>query len=376
MNLITPVILMNIILFIITVLLIFAESVLVPHKICKVVINKERVFTTESGASLLSFFTKNKIFIPSACGGKATCGHCKIKVLNGGGPILPTEEVFITQKEKSAGIRLACQVKIKQDIEVYLPEHLFEAKEYQAVVEEISSLTHDIKHFTLKLLEPKTINFKPGQYIQIKVPGTEEFRAYSIASSPRQNDRIELIIRLVHGGLCSTYMHNVLEVGDKVVFTGPFGEFFLREESDKEIICIAGGCGMSPIRSIILYLAELGMPRKVTYFFGARTKKDLFYVEEMTELEKKYPNFKFIPALSEPEPEDKWEGEVGLITQVVERYLDIYMNGRYEIYLSGRYEGAGVLESYLCGPPPMIDAAIKVLTKKGVHIENVYYDKF
>jgi len=356
---------MNLILVIIAVLLAIADYYLVSYKECNIVINKEKVLRVKGGRFLLNYFVENKIYIPSACGGKATCGHCKVKVLSGAGPILPTEEVYIPMSERLSGIRLACQVKVKNDIEIYIPEHLLEAKEYLAVVEKIVSVTHDIKHITLKLLEPPTIKFLPGQYIQIKVPGTEEFRAYSIASPPSQNDKIELLIRLVPGGLCSTYIHKVLEVGDKVFFTGPFGEFFLREDSTKDILCIGGGCGMAPIRSIILHLAEKGMKRKVTFFFGARAKRDLFFTEELKELEKKYPNFKFIPALSEPLPQDKWDGDVGLITQVVEKYIDQI-----------KRDGTPLLEAYLCGPPPMIDAAIKVLSKHGVLQEDILYDKF
>lgn len=371
-----PIILMNLILVIITILLSIADSFLVKYGECKIVINKEKTLSVAGGDHLLNSLVSNKIFIPSACGGKATCGHCKTKVLSGAGSILPTEEVFMSSSEKKQGIRLACQVKIREDIEIYIPEHLLSAQEYTAAVEEITDITHDIKFIKLKLVSPETIKFKPGQYIQLKIPGTDEFRAYSIASSPNRDDSLELTIRLVPGGLCSTYVHRAMDVGDNVIFTGAFGEFSVKEDSEKDIICIAGGCGMAPIRSIILYLAEKNMPRKLMYFFGARTKRDLFYTEELKQIEKKYPNFKYIPALSEPKASDKWDGEVGLITQVVERYLDVYLNGRYEVYLSGRYEGARVLESYLCGPPPMIDAAMKVLAKKGVHMENIYYDKF
>ena len=371
-----PILVINLILVVITVLLAIADYYLIPQGECKIIINKERIIPVESGRPLLSYLVENKIYIPSACGGKATCGHCKVKVLSGAYKILPTEEVFISAQEKTAGIRLACQVKVKNDIEIYLPEHLLEAKEYVGIVEKITSVTHDIKHIIIKLLEPDTINFKPGQYVQLKVPGTEEFRSYSLASSPSQKNKIELTIRLVPGGLCSTYVNKALDVGDKVVFTGPFGEFYLQEESTKDILCIAGGCGMAPIRSIILYLAEQGMKRKVTFFFGARAKRDLFFTEELRYLEKKFSNFKYIPALSEPKAEDKWDGEVGLITQVVEKYIYQIKRDGLEVYLADRFTRALQIEAYLCGPPPMIDAAVKVLTKHGVLQEEIYYEKF
>ncbi|MDP2938911.1 MAG: FAD-binding oxidoreductase [Candidatus Omnitrophota bacterium] len=351
---------MNLILVVIAILLVIAERCLVSYGECKILINKEKILTVQGGNTLLNYFADNKIFIPSACGGKATCGYCKIEVLSGGGNILPTEEVFIPRKEKLKGIRLACQVKVKNDIEVLIDENLLAAKEYNVTVLQIQDFTHDIKYILLRLDEPQKIEFKAGQYVQFKVPETDEFRAYSIASSPLQNGQLELIVRFVPGGLCSTYIHEVLDVNDKIILTGPFGDFYLREDSMRDIVCIGGGCGMAPIRSILLYLKEKGMNRRATYFFGARRSRDLFFTEELFQLEKEFPNFKYIPALSEPKPEDNWHGETGLITQVVERFLN----------------SNGNTEAYLCGPPPMIDASIKILTQKGVKEFHIYYDKF
>jgi Na+-transporting NADH:ubiquinone oxidoreductase subunit F len=327
---------------------------------CSIDINGEKHIGVLGGDNLLSYLNMNKVFIPSACGGKATCGFCKLKVLSGAGKILPTEQVYISKEEQAEGIRLACQVKVKQDVEIFIPEYLLSAEEFALEVLDIKELTHDIKEVKMKILNSKKISFSPGQYIQFKIPGTDEYRAYSVASPPYIDDNIELTIRLVPGGLCSTYVHKGLEKSDKLTFTGPFGDFYLREDTDRDIIAIAGGCGMAPIRSIIYHLAKKGMPRKLFYFFGARTKKDLFYTEELREIERKYPNFKYIPALSEPIRHDKWEGDVGLITQVAEKYIDEKREN----------------EAYLCGPPPMIDAAAKVLTRKGVLPENIYYDKF
>lgn len=351
---------MNAILLVIAVLLIIAERLLVTYGECKIAINKEKILTVNGGDSLLSYFAQNKIFIPSACGGKATCGYCKVEVLSGGGHILPTEEVFIRREDRLKGIRLACQVRVKNDVEVLIAEDLLQAKEYRTRILQITDLTHDIKQVAMQLSEPAEINFKPGQYVQFRIPQADEFRAYSVASSPSQKNVIELIVRRVAGGLCSTYIHEVLDVDDEITITGPYGDFYLREDSSREIVCIGGGCGMAPIRSIILHLAERNMPRKITYFFGARSKKDLFYTEFFKEIENKYPHFKYIPVLSEPRPDDKWTGETGFVTQAVERL--IHSNGN--------------TEGYLCGPPPMIDAAIKVLTKKGVQEIRIYYDKF
>lgn len=350
----------NIIVLVIAVLLLVAERYLVTYGECSVVINGDKTIKVSGGDNLLTYLTENRIFIPSACGGKATCGFCKVKVLSGAGKILPTEEVYITKEETAEGIRLACQVKVKQAVEIFIPEYMLGAEEFESRVLNIEDLTHDIKRVTLKVLDGKVVNFRPGQYIQFKIPGTDEYRAYSVASPPRQKETLDLIIRLVPGGLCSTYVHKALEKDDSVTFTGSFGDFFLREESHKEIIAIGGGCGMAPIRSIVYHLMEKGMPRRLYYFFGARTKKDLFFTEELKEIEKRYPNFKYIPALSEPLRQDRWEGEVGLITQVAEKYID----------------PSKANEAYLCGPPPMIDAAVRLLTKKGVKLQDIHYDKF
>lgn len=356
----TAILIMNAILIVIAILLVIAEKFLVTYGECRITINKEKILAVNGGESLLSYFAQNKIFVPSACGGKATCGYCKVEVLSGGGSILPTEEVFISRNDRLKGVRLACQVKVKNDIEVLISPDLLSAQEFKAKVLKILDLTTDIKHVVLQLKEPSAINFKPGQYVQFKIPETDEFRAYSIASQPSQNSTLELVVRLVPNGMCSSYIHEVLDINDNIALTGPFGDFYLREDSMRDIVCIGGGCGMAPIRSILLHLKERNMPRKVIYFFGARSKKDLFFTEELFSLSKAFPNFKYVPALSEPKPQDNWRGETGLITQVVERTM---------------IEGSST-EAYLCGPPPMIDASIKVLTKKGIEDIYIYYDKF
>jgi Na+-transporting NADH:ubiquinone oxidoreductase subunit F len=344
----------------ISVVLSIAQRVLVDYGECRISINGKTSLKVKGGETLLSYFIANKIFIPSACGGKSTCGFCKTKVLTDLGDLLPTEAVFITKEEKLDGMRLACQVKVKKDIEISFPEYLLATREYRATVVKVERLTHDIKHLGLRLESADGIAFKPGQYVQFKIPGTEEFRAYSIASPPSRGNEIELIVRLVPGGLCSTYIHEILREGSSVVLTGPYGDFYLREDSQKDIICIGGGCGMAPIRSILSRLSEEGMMRKATYFFGARSKKDLFYTEELRELESGFSNFRYVPALSDPKPTDQWDGDVGLITQIVENHVGDASNA----------------EAYLCGPQPMIDASVKVLTAKGMKQENILYDKF
>ena len=273
---------------------------------------------------------------------------------------MPTEEVFIPRQDRLKGVRLACQVKVKNDVEVLISPDLLAAQELKVTVLKIKDLTQDIKHVFLRVDEPSSIKFKAGQYVQFRIPQTDEFRAYSIASNPSQDNAIELIVRLVPGGLCSTYIHDVLDINDQITLTGPFGDFYLREDSTRSIICIGGGCGMAPIRSILMHLAQKNMPRRVMYFFGARSKKDLFFSEELLALQQRFSNFRYVPALSEPKPQDNWEGETGLITQAVERMMPVN----------------GSTEAYLCGPPPMIDASIKVLTQKGVQEIYIYYDKF
>lgn len=350
----------NGILFGTAIILIIAERLLISYGECSIVVNKERKIPVEGGDNLLVYLNDNKIFIPSACGGKATCGFCKVTVKSGAGQILPTEEPFINKKERGEGVRLACQVKVKGKVDIQIPEFMLSAEEFESVAEKVVDVTPDTRWIILKILGGKTINFKPGQYIQIKIPGTDEFRAYSIASPPYITDKVHLTIRLVPGGLCSTFVHKALEEGDHVTFTGSFGDFFLQEDSTKEIVCIGGGCGMAPIRSIVQYLAKHGMPRKCWYFFGARSKRDLFFTEELRDIEVKFPNFKYVPALSEPKAGDHWEGDVGLITHVVEKYLD----------------AEAEKEAYLCGPPPMIDAAMHVLPPKNIKPESIYFDKF
>ncbi|MDY0023545.1 MAG: 2Fe-2S iron-sulfur cluster binding domain-containing protein [Candidatus Izemoplasmatales bacterium] len=354
-----PIIIIGLLLLI-TGLLILASFALGGNKEKTLTINNDKIIPVKGEDTLLNILSNNKIFIPSACGGKATCGFCKVQVLEGGGDVKPMEEPFLSAQERKDNVRLSCQVKVTEDIKISIPESLLYAKEYTCEVINIEDLTYDIKLVRFKFINPDSMEFKPGQYAQLKVPGIDIIRAYSIASNPKITHEIELIIRMVPKGKATTFVHRALELGDKVIVTGPYGNFYLQENSNRDIVCIAGGSGKAPIRSILHYLKDRGMPRKVKYFFGARSKKDLYYTEEFVELAKEFPNFEYIPALSDPLPEDNWEGDIGLITEVVDKYCGDLSDS----------------EAYLCGSPGMINACINVLNAHNIKESNVFYDKF
>ncbi len=359
MNIFVPIILVGV-LIIITLLLIIVDKLLGGGKEKILMINDEIMIPVKNEDTVLNTLSEQKIYLPSACGGKATCGTCKFRLIEGGGEIKPTELPFLSLHEKEEGVRLSCQVKVKDDMKIEIPKQLLNAKSYKTKVTQIVDQTYDIKLVKFKLLNPKEMVFKPGQFAQIVVPGIDVIRAYSIASNPAQTDEIELIIRQVPNGKATTFVHKALQVGDKITLTGPFGDFYLQEDSNRDMICIAGGSGKAPIRSILYYLKDRGMNRKVKYFFGAKSKRDLYMTEEFEALQKEFPNFEYIPALSEPLPEDNWTGETGLITNVVDR-------------LTGDLSES---EAYLCGSPGMINACIKVLSKHEIKQHNVFYDKF
>ncbi|TVP84405.1 MAG: oxidoreductase [Acholeplasmataceae bacterium] len=359
MNPFVPIILIGVLL-VITALLVVAEKLLGAAGEKRIIINDEKEIIVHGDDTVLNTLTNHKIFIPSACGGKATCGFCKVRITAGGGDIKPTEDPFLSQQERDDHIRLSCQVKVRGDVKIDLPEDLLGAKEYKTRITHIEDLTYDIKLVRFSLIEPDKIDFKPGQYAQVKVPGIDVIRAYSIASNPKDDHIVDMIVRYVPNGLATTYLHKALRENDKVILTGPYGDFFLQEDSNRDMICIAGGSGKAPIRSILSVLKDRGMPRKVKYFFGARSKRDLYYTEAFEQLAKEYPNFEYIPALSEPLPEDDWQGETGLITDVVDRLTDDLTEA----------------EAYLCGSPGMIDACIRVLEKHKIKPEHVFYDKF
>ena len=330
----------------------------------KLTINGEKEFTVSGGSPLLSTLIEEKIFIPSACGGKGTCGYCKVQVHEGGGPVLATELPFLSEEEMKKDIRLSCQCKVKQDIKIEIPEELFNVKEYDAVVESVVDLTDVIKLLRFKLPEGEEINFKPGQYVQLKAPiyeGNDEevYRAYSVASSPSHKDYLELIIGYVPEGIATTYVHRHLQVGDKVNINGPYGDFYY-QDNDREMIMVAVGTGVAPILSLLNYMREHDIKRKATFYFGAKTPKDLFMLDYFKELEETLYDFKFVPTLSRASDEDNWTGERGRVNNAIEKIVE---NGENK-------------EAYLCGNAPMIDSVVTALKAKGVPEELIYFDKF
>lgn len=351
---------------VLALLMVIADATIGNYGEVKISINDgEKELTVDGGRPLLQTLKDEEIFIPSACGGRGSCGLCKLKILEGAGEPLATETPWLTPDEIKAKVRLSCQVKVKTDVRIEIPEEYLSVKQYLTEVESIVDLTHDIKQVRLKLLEPDDIDYVAGAFVQIEVPEyelTDEpvYRAYSISSAPHEKGVVELEVRYVPNGICTTYVHSHLKVGDRVTINGPYGEF-RRNESEREMICIAGGSGMAPLKSILYDMKEKGMTeRKVRYFFGARSKRDLFLVDEMKALEHDLPNFKFFPVLSDKAPEDDWTGEEGLVTEAVDRHVPDVTEA----------------EAYLCGSPLMIDACIKVLTANGMPEERIFYDKF
>ncbi len=346
-------------------LLLVAERVLVNYGPCTLDVNDgARTFEVQGGQSLLATLLGQNIFIPSACGGKGTCAYCKVKVLEGAGPVSPTEEPLLDPGDLENQIRISCQCKVRTDMRIRIPEHLLAVREYGGTVERMQDLTHDIKLVRIALAEGETLDFVPGQYIQLMAPAYGDnpepvYRAYSIASPPSDPSHLDLIIRLAPGGICTTWVFTVLAEGDEVTFNGPYGEFRL-SDSGAPMAWIAGGSGMAPFWSIVRHMDETGLARPTQYFFGAVAKRDLFLLDELRALQEKHDWFRFIPALSGPAPEDPWEGEAGLITEVVDRHVDAGTDA----------------EGYLCGSPGMIDAAIKVLEAKGLGEDRIFYDKF
>jgi Na+-transporting NADH:ubiquinone oxidoreductase subunit F len=344
-------------------LLMIAERYLVNYGICRLDINAgEKPLEVNGGRTLLSSLYANEIFIPSACGGKGSCGHCKITITSGGGPVLPTETPYLSRKEVRANLRLACQVKIREDIYVRIPEDLLDVRMFASTVQGASELTHDIKEIRLRLDEPAEISHRPGQYIQVQAPAPDGpvFRAYSISSPVYEAGTVELVVKLVPGGIASTYLHS-LNIGDTVHFTGPFGEFRLNEDPSVEIICVGGGCGMAPIRNIIYTLYNRWPDRSCRLFFGCRTTRDVFYLDQFEELARKHPGFHVVYALSDKLGEDeKWDGETGFVHLSVDKHLE-----------------PGVRrQAFLCGPPPMIEAVTRVLQDKGIGSKDIFYDEF
>jgi Na+-transporting NADH:ubiquinone oxidoreductase subunit F len=390
-------------------ILLYAKKKLTPSGEVTIKINGEKEITTEPGSTLLSTLSAQKIFLPSACGGGGTCGMCRLQVIEGGGTILPTEKGFFTRKEQADNWRLGCQVKVREDMNIEVPAEVFGIQKWECEVVSNKNVATFIKEFVVKLPAGEHLDFKSGGYIQIDVPklevdfskdidvdeeyrsdwdhfnmwslkmknNEEQYRAYSMANHPAEGDIVMLNIRIatppwdrkkngfmnVNPGVCSSYIFS-RKPGDKVMISGPYGEFFIKD-TQNEMMFIGGGAGMAPMRSHIFdqFLTKK-TSRKATFWYGGRSKKELFYVDQFEAIEKEFPNFKFSVALSEPLPEDNWDGYTGFIHQVI-----------FDNYLKNHPEPEEI-EYYLCGPPMMIDAVKKMLDNLGVPQENVMFDDF
>jgi len=333
-------------------------------------VNGKKQMTVKGGTKLLGTLADQGIFLPSACGGRGSCGACKCQVESDVGPHLPTETPYLTDKEIKDNVRLACQVKVKADIKVHIPEELFNIRKMECVVEKIVELTYDIKEVLVRMPAGTELNYVSGQYGQFEVPKYGDIkeptaRAYSFSSNPQMKEHVEFLIRLVPGGAVTTYVHKFLKEGQKINVIAPVGDFNVKD-TDASMICVAGGSGMAPMKSIFNDRIARGVinDRPIWYFFGARTTKDMFYLDWLWELDAKYSNFHFVPALSEPGPDEDWKGPVGLITTVLDEYLQT------KIPLTE------VKEGYLCGSPGMLDACMVVMKKNKMPEERIFFDKF
>lgn len=395
------------IIMLLVIILLYARDKLSPKGDVTLMIN-DRELVVSPGTNLLFTLSNNGIFLPSACGGGGTCGMCRCQIMEGGGSILPTETGFFTRKEQQNHWRLGCQVKIRENMTIRLPESVLGIKKWECEVVSNRNVATFIKEFVVKLPDGEVLDFEPGGYIQIDVPKyetsytdfniedefkkdwdkykmwdlkirntSETFRAYSMANYPAEKNLIKLNIRIatppwdndkkaykkVPPGICSSYIFSLKE-GDKVMISGPYGEFHIKN-TDSEMVYIGGGAGMAPLRSHIFHLFHtLKTSRKVSYWYGARSLREVFYEDEFRAIEKEFPNFKFQLALSEPLPKDKWTGPTGFIHQVL-----------YDNYLS-KHDEPEDIEYYFCGPPLMNDAVIRLLYDLGVPQENISFDDF
>jgi Na+-transporting NADH:ubiquinone oxidoreductase subunit F len=386
-------------------ILLLVESRLTVTGDCRILINENEAKSLQiaGGKTLLNALVENSIYLPSACGGKGTCGTCKCKVTHGGGDILPTELSLVNRKERRQQIRLACQVKVKQDMEIQIPDEIFNIKKYMTTVVSNDNVATFIKELVLKLDSGDHLDFKAGAYIQIDIPEYEadfkdfsvaekykaawkQFsllsltsrsdekinRAYSLANPPEESGLLKFTIRIatpppgmedVPPGVGSSYAFN-LKPGDRVTVSGPYGDFFAKPTS-REMCLIGGGAGMAPLRSHVRHqLLGLNSSRRITFWYGARSRSEMFYHQEFTALDRDYDNFDYHVALSDPQPQDDWNGHIGFIHQVAN-----------DVYLSS-HEDPTEIEYYLCGPPPMVAAVEKMLYDLGVEPEMIAYDKF
>ena len=392
---------------ILVMILNFAESKLLPQGDVTIEINgdTEKNIITRPGGTLLSALAGQSVFLPSACGGGGTCAMCECQVMEGGGEILPTETGHISRNKAKDSWRLACQVKIKENMKIHVPDEIFSIQKWEATVESNNNVATFIKELVLNLPEGENLNFQAGGYIQIDIPeyhnltfsdfdiekeyhpdwdqykiwdlvaNNEEpvFRAYSMANHPAEGNRVMLNVRIATPppplwneappGLASSYIFN-LKPGDKVTISGPYGEFFIKD-SEREMVYIGGGAGMAPMRSHLFHLFQtLKTGRQVSFWYGARSVREMFYDEHFKDIEKKFPNFTYNVALSEPMDEDNWSGHKGFIHQVL-----------HDEYLM-KHDDPTEIEFYMCGPPPMINACDSMLDSLGVDKEMIAYDSF
>jgi len=398
------VVLFTVIVLALVLVILAAKSRLVASGDVDILINDERTIHTPAGSKLLSALAANELFVSSACGGGGTCGQCKVKVVEGGGAILPTEEQHITKREALEGDRLSCQLTVKQDMKIRVADEVFGVKKWQCRVRSNHNVATFIKELVLELPEGESVDFRAGGYIQIECPPyhcrfsdfdiEERFRgdwdrfnlwkyesrvdepvlrAYSMANYPEEKGIILLNVRIatpppggdgaIPPGAMSSYIFN-LKPGDEVTISGPFGDFFARD-TDNEMVFIGGGAGMAPMRSHIFdQLERLRTGRRMSFWYGARSKREMFYVEDFDRLQAEHENFQWHVALSDPQPEDAWEGYTGFIHDVL-----------YENYLKD-HPNPEDCEYYMCGPPMMNAAVIGMLDNLGVEEDNILLDDF
>lgn len=342
-----------------TILLMIAERFLCNYGSCEIEINDKKKFSVTGGQSLLDSLYENEIFIPSACGGQGTCGYCKVRILEGAGAVLPTELPYLTDDEIATSTRLACQVKVKQNMKLRIREDFLNVQQYAGTVASARMISADTREIIIRLSAPAEMEFCAGQYVQIEVPNSNEriSRAYSICNPPSRKNEIELLVKKIPEGLGSTYMHD-LKVGASVSLTGAYGEFQLDPEA--EIICIAGGCGMAPARSIVRQIAAENPQRKCWLFYGARSENDALYYKEFCELEKQTPGLTVVYSLNDVSGNPDWQGEAGFVHLAVDKHLRPTENAQV----------------FLCGPPLMIEATQKVLLEKQIPQSKIFYDEF
>ncbi|MBT4554897.1 MAG: NADH:ubiquinone reductase (Na(+)-transporting) subunit F [Candidatus Marinimicrobia bacterium] len=395
------------VILVLVLILNFAESKLLPQGNVNILINDEpdKAIVTRPGSTLLSVLANETIYLPSACGGGGTCAMCKCQVLEGGGDILPTETGHVSRSEAKDNWRLACQVKVKENMKIHVPDEIFSIRKWECTVKSNENVATFIKELVLDLPEGESLNFQAGGYIQIDIPeyrnllfkdfdvedeyhpdwdkykiwnlvaNNDEplFRAFSMANHPAEGNRIMLNVRIatpppplwndVPPGLATSYIFN-LKTGDKVTISGPYGDFFIKE-TDREMVYIGGGAGMAPMRSHLFHLFQtLKTGRKVSFWYGARSLREMFYDDQFKEIEKQFPNFSYNVALSDAMEDDNWMGATGFIHQVL-----------HDEYLS-KHEDPTELEYYLCGPPPMISAVEGMLDNLGVEPEMIAFDSF